>query len=108
MRNLPLPPGPLLAVNLRRDREAARALQQRRADDDPVVAQHRLVVVQVRGARWAVAAVDGVACFSFSPHVRPSVVGGPHTRGGGGGWCRKRGGGGFEKKRPPKNPPESP
>lgn len=52
---------PILAENLGRDGELLAALEQARADDD-LGSQHRLVVVDVRGAVGAVVAVYRLAC----------------------------------------------
>lgn len=56
MRELRLPAQAILAEDLGRDGELGAALQQGGADDD-LVAQDGLVVVEVRGAVWAVVAV---------------------------------------------------
>lgn len=64
LRNLRLPAQAILSENLRRDRElgGGGALEQARAHND-LGPQHRLVVVDVRGAVGAVVAVDGLACL---------------------------------------------
>ena len=60
MRNLLLPPQPILAENLGRDIEDFAALEQTGAYDN-FGAEHGLVVVDVRGAVGAVVAVDWFA-----------------------------------------------
>lgn len=62
MRHLRLPPQAILPEDLRCDFEVLAALQQARAHDD-LVAQHGLVVVDVRCTVGAVVAVDGVSCW---------------------------------------------
>lgn len=67
MRNLLLPPQPILAVNLRRRLELR--LQQARPQHDLVVAHGLLRVVHVCGAVLAVEAVDALACRTMLDYV---------------------------------------
>lgn len=67
MRNLLLPPQPILAVNLRRRLEIS--LQQARPQHDLVLAHGLLSVVHVCGAVLAVEAVDALACHTMLDYV---------------------------------------
>ena len=61
MRQLRLPPQPILAEDLSGNGPLLAAVEESGADDDLVVAHDGLVVVDVGGAVGAVVAVDWVA-----------------------------------------------